>query len=475
MPAGAQRTTVTGSTGSNSWGMAKPTPVAAAEEAAALRRRLRRLVAAVTVGGAGGDAFDEAESALAALREAELGPNEDTARGGERSAAASVPEQFLCPISSVIMRDPVVVASGLTYDRRFIQEWLSAGNRTCPQTQQVLSNTNVISNHLVRSMILQWCTENGVTLPPLENQEEDLVKNNERKACSEIFGRISSSSNISDQRQAIKDLRLLTKRNSSFRAVIGENPNSIAQMISVVTNSELEKSAEVLEDTVTTILNLSIHESNKKILGDDPVAIPFLMKVLQSGTMDARRNAAAAIFSLSALDTNKSKIGESGAIGPLVDLLEHGSMTAKKDAASAIFNLCMLHENKSRATKSGVIDVTLKAISGESLIDESMAILALLSSDHETVEEIGETGGVPCMLRIIREEDQCKRNKENAVVVLFSICMYDRTKLREVSEDENLNRSLAWLAHNGTARARRKAAGILDKLKRKMHATHYSC
>ncbi|KAG2658472.1 hypothetical protein PVAP13_1KG257500 [Panicum virgatum] len=392
------------------------------------------------------------------------------------------------------MRDPVVLASGQnlflcsgegkgvhikfvlywTYDRRFIQEWLSAGNRTCPQTQQVLSNTILIPNHLVRSMISQWCTDNGITLPPVENQEEDLVTNNERKTFSKIFERIASSSNLSEQREAIKDLRLLTKCNSSLRAAIGEKPDSISQMISTVSNPELENNAEVLEDMVTTILNLSIHESNKKIIGDDPLAIPFLIRTLQSGTMEARSNAAAAIFSLSALNSNKAKIGELGAMRHLVDLLEHGSMIAKKDAASAIFNLCMLHENKSRATKSGVIDVTLKAIADDSLVDESLAILALLSGDHETVEEIGETGGVASMLRVIKE-DQCKRNKENAVAVLFAVCMYDRTKLREIAEDENLNGSLAWLAQNGTSRARRKAAGILDKMKRAVHHTHYSC
>ncbi|KAL6634328.1 hypothetical protein ACP70R_026999 [Stipagrostis hirtigluma subsp. patula] len=465
--------------------MAKPTPVATAEEAAALRRRLRRLVAAVAAGSADAEAFDEAAEALAALRDAELGRRKDRAApaagAGAGGAAVkkgasdpAVPEQFLCPISSEIMRDPVVLASGQTYDRRFIQEWLNAGNRTCPQTQQVLSNTILIPNHLVRSMISQWCTENGITLPPVENQDEDLITNNERKTFTKIFDRISSSSNLYEQREAIKDLRLLTKCNSSLRAVIGEKPDSISQMISVVSDPELENNAEVLEDMVTTILNISIHESNKKIIGDDPLAIPFLIRALQSGTMEARSNAAAAIFSLSALNSNKAKIGELGAMRPLVDLLEHGNMIAKKDAASAIFNLCMLHENKSRATKSGVIDVTLKAISDESLVDESLAILALLSSDHETVEEIGETGGVPSMLRIIKE-DQCKRNKENAVAILFSICMYDRTKLREVVEDENLNGSLAWLAQNGTSRARRKASGILDKLKRTMHNTHYSC
>ncbi|KAG2658471.1 U-box domain-containing protein 9-like [Panicum virgatum] len=460
--------------------MAKPTPVASAEEAAALRRRLRRLVAAVAAGSADAEAFDEAAEALAKLRDGELGPRKDRAvaagggvdKGG--TEAAAVPEQFLCPISSEIMRDPVVLASGQTYDRRFIQEWLSAGNRTCPQTQQVLSNTILIPNHLVRSMISQWCTDNGITLPPVENQEEDLVTNNERKTFSKIFERIASSSNLSEQREAIKDLRLLTKCNSSLRAAIGEKPDSISQMISTVSNPELENNAEVLEDMVTTILNLSIHESNKKIIGDDPLAIPFLIRTLQSGTMEARSNAAAAIFSLSALNSNKAKIGELGAMRHLVDLLEHGSMIAKKDAASAIFNLCMLHENKSRATKSGVIDVTLKAIADDSLVDESLAILALLSGDHETVEEIGETGGVASMLRVIKE-DQCKRNKENAVAVLFAVCMYDRTKLREIAEDENLNGSLAWLAQNGTSRARRKAAGILDKMKRAVHHTHYSC
>jgi len=465
--------------------MAKPTPVASAEEAAAMRRRLRRLVAAVAAGSADAEAFDEAAEALAKLRDAELGPRKDRTGDGrenKRSTEAAVPEHFLCPISSEIMRDPVVLASGQTYDRRFIQEWLSAGNRTCPQTQQVLSNTIITPNHLVRSMISQWCTDNGITLPPVENQDEDLVTNNERETFRKLFERIvSSSSDLSEQREAIKELRLRTKCNSSLRAAIGERPDSISQMISVASSPELENSAEVVEDTVTAILNLSIHESNKKIIGDDPLAVPFLIKALQSGTMEARSNTAAAIFSLSALDGNKARIGELGAMRPLVELLEHGSTAARKDAASAIFNLCTLHENKSRATKSGAVDVTLRAVacagdgSGSgSLVDESLAVLALLSGDHEAVEEVGETGGVASMLHVVKD-DPCKRNKENAAAVLFAVCVYDRTRLREVAEHEKLNGSLGWLARNGTSRARRKAAGILDKMKRSMHHPHYSC
>uniref|UniRef100_A0A0A9HC09 Uncharacterized protein n=1 Tax=Arundo donax TaxID=35708 RepID=A0A0A9HC09_ARUDO len=53
--------------------------------------------------------------------------------------------------------------------------------------------------------------------------------------------------------------------------------------------------------------------------------------------------------------------------------------------------------------------------------------------------------------------------------------MYNRTKLKEVDADESVNGSLALLAQNGTARARRKAAGILEKMKRTMHNRHSSC
>jgi hypothetical protein len=93
--------------------MAKPPP--AEEETAALRRQLRKLVATITAGNAGADAFDEAAAALASLREAEVGGSGKGARGEETQPAEeaeAVPPQFLCPISSKIMADPVVVESG---------------------------------------------------------------------------------------------------------------------------------------------------------------------------------------------------------------------------------------------------------------------------------------------------------------------------------------------------------------------------
>lgn len=276
------------------------------------------------------------------------------------------------------------------------------------------------------------------------------------------------------KKQAVKDLRLLTKQKTSVRAFIGQNPEAFAKLLSVVSAPGLDGDREVQEDAVTTMLNLSIFDSNKKILGDDHEAIPFLIEALKTGTMQTKGNAAAALFSLAALDSNKSKIGELGAMKPLIELLECGTLEAKKDAANAIFSLCTNHENKIRAARDGVASVLLLLIMDKLLVGELLAILALVSAHRKVAEEIVEIDGVACLLQIVRK-NSCARNKENAVVVLYSICVDHRMSLREIGEEETLHGTVSDLVNTGTSRARRKATGILDRLRKTMHNTHYSC
>ncbi|PQQ15444.1 U-box domain-containing protein 21-like [Prunus yedoensis var. nudiflora] len=73
---------------------------------------------------------------------------------------ALIPNHFLCPISLDLMKDPVTLSSGITYDRQSIDTWLEAGNFTCPVTNQVLRNFDQIPNHSLRRMIQDWCTQN---------------------------------------------------------------------------------------------------------------------------------------------------------------------------------------------------------------------------------------------------------------------------------------------------------------------------
>ncbi|KAB2074751.1 hypothetical protein ES319_A07G172300v1 [Gossypium barbadense] len=420
---------------------------------------------------------DQAKDALCALRELKFNkrstvPTTTTTSSLKLHEALSCPEEFKCPLSKELMRDPVILASGQTYDRPFIQKWLNAGNRTCPQTEQVLSHTILTPNHLIRDMISQWCKSQGIELPnPVMDGKEEGVTEAERDRFFSLLDKLCAA--LPQQKEAAKELRMLTKKMPSFRALFGESIDAIPQLLTPLSGSKSESCVhpDLQEDVITTLLNLSIHDSNKKLVAETPMVIPLLMEALRSGTIETRSNAAATLFTLSALDSNKALIGESGALKPLIDLLDDGHPLAMKDVASAIFNLCIIHENKARAVRDSAVSVILKKIMDGVLVDELLAILAMLSTHQRAIEEIGELGGVPCLLHIIREST-CERNKENCIAILHIVCLNDRTKWKALREEESTHGTISKLAQDGTSRAKRKANGILERLRRAVNITH---
>ncbi|KAJ0112288.1 hypothetical protein Patl1_01509 [Pistacia atlantica] len=412
--------------------------------------------------------IDQAKETLSALQELKMKKRSLSLKLRETFPC---PEEFKCPLSKELMRDPVVLASGQTFDRPYIQRWLKAGNRTCPRTQQVLSHTILTPNYLIREMISQWCKCQGIELPnPVQYVNEEVTEA-DRDHFLSLLEKMSAT--LAEQREAAKELRLLTKRIPSFRALFGESLDAIPQLLSPLSESKSKSGIHpnLQEDVITTLLNLSIHDSNKKLVAETPMVIPLLMEALRSGTIETRSNAAAALFTLSALDSNKELIGKSGALKPLIDLLDEGHTLAMKDVASALFNLCIFHENKARAVRDGAVRVILKKIADGVHVDELLAILAILSTNQRAVDEMGDLGAVSCLLRIIREST-CERNKENCIAILHTICLNDRTKWTAMKEEENTYRTISKLAQDGTARAKRKANGILERLKRAVNITH---
>ncbi|KAK7332803.1 hypothetical protein VNO80_29558 [Phaseolus coccineus] len=430
--------------------------------ASELKEKLRELVKAIvdsddyTV-----EAADETIATLSALKHIKSPNSLDD---------FPLPPEFRCPISTQLMTDPVILSTGQTYDRPFIQRWLNEGHRTCPQTQQVLSHSILTPNYLVRDMIVQWCRDRGIELPKPVNDIDEVVTNSDRNHLNSLLRKLSLS--VSDQKQAAKELRLLTKRMPSIRILVGESSDVIPQLLSPLSSpGTASTDPDLQEDLITTVLNLSIHDDNKKAFAEDPAVISLLIDALKSGTIQTRSNAAAAIFTLSALDSNKHIIGKSGAIKHLLELLDEGQPLAMKDAASAIFNLCLVHENKGRTVRDGAVRVILKKMMDRILVDELLAILALLSSHPRAIEEMGDLGAVPLLLGIIRESTS-ERSKENCVAILYTICFSDRTKLKEIREEEKANGTLLKLAQCGTSRAKRKANCILERLNRSPSLTH---
>jgi F-box/WD-40 domain protein 7 len=68
-----------------------------------------------------------------------------------------------------LMADPVVVATGHTYDRRCIERWLGAGRGTCPATGARLRHLELTPNFALRDAVTEWALREGVPVPVPED------------------------------------------------------------------------------------------------------------------------------------------------------------------------------------------------------------------------------------------------------------------------------------------------------------------
>ena len=65
---------------------------------------------------------------------------------------ASLPPQFLCPITGEIMRDPVTTCDGHAFERAAIERWLQS-HRTSPMTGMRLESTQLVPAISLRQLI----------------------------------------------------------------------------------------------------------------------------------------------------------------------------------------------------------------------------------------------------------------------------------------------------------------------------------
>lgn len=367
----------------------------------------------------------------------------------EKLSSPIIPDDFRCPISLELMKDPVIVATGQTYERSCIQKWLDTGNRTCPKTQQDLAHLILTPNYVLKSLIAQWCETHGIELPK-------KVPSGERQTIDVLLKKLSLGE-PDVRRAAAGEIRMLAKRNAENRVCIAE-----AGAIPLLVNLLSSPDARTQEHAVTALLNLSIHDGNKGAIVSSR-AIDPIVEVLKSGSMEARENAAATLFSLSVVDDNKIIIGASGAIPALVSLLCDGTLRGKKDAATALFNLSIYQGNKAKAVKALVIPPLMQLLKDpcSDMLDEALAILAVLATNNEGRGAISQASATPVLVDLIKTGSP--RNKENAVAVLLALCQNDPAQTALIGQLGG-HGPLNELLKNGTGRARRKASSLLDHL-----------
>uniref|UniRef100_A0A7N2MER4 RING-type E3 ubiquitin transferase n=1 Tax=Quercus lobata TaxID=97700 RepID=A0A7N2MER4_QUELO len=402
------------------------------------------------------------------------------------SVVPNIPDEFRCPITLDLMRDPVIVASGHTYDRHSIARWINSGHYTCPKSGQKLLHMALIPNYALKSLIHQWCQDNNVSLneDKASSFSDSESGNSKGKQSENAVDHISATKAVADavkmtaeflvgklatgsveiQRQAAYELRLLVKTGMDNRRMIAE-AGAIPFLVTLLCSHD----PRIQENAVTAMLNLSLYQNNK-ILIMAAGAINNIVDVLQSGkTMESRENAAAAIFSLSIIDECKVTIGaRPRAIPALVGLLRDGSPAGKRDAATALFNLAVYNANKISVVVTGAVPVLIDLLmDGKAgITDDALAVLALLLACSQGLEEIRKSRVlVPLLTDLLRFGSY--KGKENSITLLLGLC---KDGGEEVARCPLINPrsvpSLRSLAAEGSPKARRKADALLRLLSR---------
>ncbi|XP_075669939.1 U-box domain-containing protein 15-like [Castanea sativa] len=373
----------------------------------------------------------------------------------EKCPSLLIPHEFLCPITLEIMTDPVIVASGQTYERESILKWFDSNHRTCPKTRQTLAHLSIAPNFALKNIILQWCEKNNFQLPKKPDSSVQESSSPERK--EEISSLVENlySSLLELQRKAVKKIRMLSKENPENRVLIAKN-GAILPLVQLLSYPD----SKIQEHAVTALLNLSIDEANKKIIAREG-AIPAIIEILQKGSIEARENSAAALFSLSMLDENKITVGSSNGIPPLVALLQNGTIRGKKDAATALFNLSLNEANKARAINAGIIPPLRQLLKDRNLgmVDEALSIFLLLASHPDGRQEIGELSFIENLVEFIQKGTP--KNKECATSVLLELGSNNSSFILAALQF-GVYEHLIEIAKSGTNRAQRKANAILQ-------------
>ncbi|KAK4854221.1 hypothetical protein QYF36_020649 [Acer negundo] len=374
----------------------------------------------------------------------------------EKCQSFVIPHEFLCPITLEIMTDPVIVATGQTYERESIQKWIDSGHRTCPKTRQSLVHLSLAPNYALKNLIQQWCEKNKFRLPKKGDQaaSSESSTTEQKDQISLLVGKLSSSK-LEVQREAVKKIRMLSKESPENRILVA-NSGGIPPLVQLLSYPD----SKIKEHAVTALLNLSIDETNKKLITKEKAIVPII-EILQSGSREARENSAAALFSLSMLDENKVTIGLSDGIPPLVDLLRDGKIRGKKDAATALFNLSLNQSNKARAIDAGIVLPLHNLLEDKNLgmIDEALSIFLLLVTHPEGRQKIGQLSFIQTLVEIIREGTP--KNKECATAVLLELGSNNSNFILAALQ-YGVYEHLSEITQTGTSRAQRKANALLQ-------------
>lgn len=380
-----------------------------------------------------------------------------------------IPYHFRCPISLELMRDPVIVGTGQTYDRSSIESWAATGNTTCPVTRLPLTDFTLIPNHTLRRLIQEWCVANrsyGVERIPTPKQPADPVM------VRSLLNQAASESNSRHARlSALRRLRGLARDSDKNRSVISTH-NAREVLLGVLFTETNSNSSELNLESLAVLSSFPLSESECLLVSSDPDRISYLISLLSHSSIDVRVNSASLLENVVAgtrSPEHRAEISKHDEIFDRIVGILNYPLTyprAMKVGIKALFALCLVKQHRHKAVEAGAVEALIDRLADFEKCDaeRALATIELLCRIPQGCAAFASHALiVPLLVKIILKISD--RATEYAAGALLSLCSAAERLQREAVAAGVLTQLLLLVQSDCTERAKRKAQMLLKLLR----------
>ncbi|XWS66562.1 hypothetical protein CRYUN_Cryun05aG0210200 [Craigia yunnanensis] len=354
-----------------------------------------------------------------------------------------VPPFFLCPISLEIMKDPVTVLTGITYDRESIEKWLFSGkNTTCPVTKQVIADCELTPNHTLRRLIQSWCMLNA------SNGIERIPTPKPPISKAQITKLLNDAKSPQQQIKCLRRLQSMASENATNKRCM-ESSGAVEFLASIVSHSDFTAAEESLDnefesirptDVALSILyNLQLSEAAlKNLMGKNGDFILSLTRVMQRGSYESRAYAVLLLKPMLEIADPMQLISlRPELFVELIQVLrDQISQQASKATLQLLVSICPWGRNKIKAAEVGAVPVLIDLLLDSSERRACEMILTVLDAVCGCAEGRSELlrhgAGLAVVSKKILRVSQVA--SERAVRILLSISKFcaNTTVLQEM-------------------------------------------
>ncbi|KAL4557730.1 hypothetical protein LXL04_035918 [Taraxacum kok-saghyz] len=374
----------------------------------------------------------------------------------------TVPSFFKCPISMDVMRSPVSLSTGVTYDRTSIQKWLESGHNTCPATMQVLNSTDVVPNLTLRRLIRFW-SDSYLICP------QSQASFNNHLAIESIRKLISNEETEEVVLGSLSKIVELAKFSEEGRESLANSEGFLPMLARILKNSN---QVEVVELVVTALdlilLTKGVKDRLKKINLDDAFFSPFIF-VLEKGNIDARISAARVLESLSLVDYEYRRLiaEQKGLLNELCHLTSTSTnQTAIDIGLAALIAISTFRPAKKELVRLGIVRTAGRILYAPqntvTLMEKAMKVLEMVSTSTEGRAAVSEDE--KCISGIVQRLMKVSTAAtESGIVVIWSVCYLsrDRNALEAAMKSNGLTKLLLVMQSNCSAIVRQMCKDLV--------------